>query len=192
MGRQKNNVKNEQISSKIDYSKTQILLNSAISDISGHIKLLDTKVSIIMAALGIIISGLINCGETVINIYNIIQKYSFLNIFMCLIMVLFASGVIMVYFWGLETIKAHYCNIDYKSVWFIKEKKEDYSFEAYKDEIENMTTKDVVDTFAAELYKLNDIYKQKAKSTKYAIRSFATSLALLIVLIGICIFVSFV
>lgn len=192
MSKRKKSVKNEQTGSEIDYSKTQNFLISAISDISGYIKFLDTKVSIIMAALGVIISGTINCRETVFNTYNKIQKYSFLNIFMCIVMLLFSLCVILVFFWGLCTIKAHYCSIDYKSAWFIKDKKEDYSFEAYKHEVENMTSKDVIDTLSAELYKLNDIYKQKAKTTKCAIREFATALVLLVVLIAICLFVNFI
>lgn len=191
MSKQKKVRVNEQIVSEIDYGKTQNLLNCAISDISGYIKLIDTKVSIIMAALGIIISGIISCRGVVIGTYNKIQKYSFLNIFMCIIMLLFIVCVILVYFWGIQTIKAHYCSINYSSVWFIKEKKEEYSFEKYKQVVENMTSKDVIDTLAAELYKLNDIYKQKAKSTKYTLQFLVLAFAFLIITIAICVFVNF-
>lgn len=49
----KNIMKEEEY--EIDIGKIQSFLSSAIVDISGYIKFSDTKVSIIMAALGIII-----------------------------------------------------------------------------------------------------------------------------------------
>lgn len=63
---------------EIDFSKTQNLLNAAISDISAAIKLLDTKVSIIMSALGVITSISINCREMLHDVYTKLHKYSLL------------------------------------------------------------------------------------------------------------------
>lgn len=39
-----------------------------------------------------------------------------------------------------------------------------------------MTDEDVIENMAAELYKLNDINRQKAKTVKWTIRSFASVL----------------
>lgn len=174
----------------VDYVKTQNFLSSAISDISGYIKVFDTKVSIIMAALGVIISGIINCRQIIYDTYENIQTYSLLFVFFCIVALIFFFSIVLVYYWGLKTIKSHVCSIYFKSLWFIKEKKEDYSFEAYKVDVEKMTEKDIVDTMAAELYKLNDIFRQKALSTKKTIGAFAASLAVLFVIVLLCIFIN--
>lgn len=76
---------------KIDYIKTQSFLCSAITDISGHIKFLDTKVSIVMAALGVIISGIINCRKIVYETYKIVQTECLLHIIFCVVTALFLS-----------------------------------------------------------------------------------------------------
>lgn len=41
-----------------------------------------------------------------------------------------------------------------------------------------MSANDVIENMAAELYKLNDIYRQKAVTVKWTVRSFALSLSL--------------
>lgn len=182
------NKQNEGNMNAVDYAKTQSFLNSAINDISGYIKVFDTKVSIIMAASGVIISGIINCRQIIYDVYINIQTYSLLFIFLCVLIFIFFLSIVFVYYWGLKTIKAHVCNIYFKSLWFIKEKKEDYSFETYKIDVKKMTEKDIIDTMAAELYKLNDIFRQKALSTKKTIDAFAICLTVLFVIVVLCIF----
>ena len=192
MGKKNNirNVKPKEASSTIDYAKTQIFLNSAINDISGWIKFLDTKVSIIMAALGIIISGIINCREIIYATYQMSQVYDLLHIFFCVLVFIFAITTVLVYFWGLQTIKAHRCNINFKSLWFIIDKKEDYPFEVYKEDIKKMTEKDVIDTLSAELYKVNDIYRQKVVTMKRTIYAFVITLIVLFIIVCICVFLN--
>lgn len=98
----------------------------------------------------------------------------------------FLTATVLVYFWGLQTIKSHTCEIEFKSLWFIKEKRELYSFENYRDAVEKMTDKDIVDTMAAELYKLNDINKQKMKTMKKTIKAFSVMLIALLSLVLFC------
>jgi len=172
------------------FSKTQNFLNSAINDVSGWIKFLDTKVSIIMVALGVVISGIINCREIIYDTYQMLQVYSLLHIFFCVLVFMFAIATALVYFWGLQTIKAHRCNINFKSLWFIIEKKDDYPFEIYKEDIKKMTEKDVIDALAAELYKVNDIYRQKAVTMKRTIRVFGIALVVLFAIVCICVFLN--
>ena len=176
---------------EVDCATKQSFFNSAISDISGHIKFLDTKVSIIMSALGIIIAGTINCRHMIYNTNIKIKNYSLLHTFFWILLLLYALNIFLVYCWGLFTIKAHECNINFKSLWFIKDSKEKYSFETYKVDVEKMTAKDIIDTLAAELYKLNDIYRQKASTTKKTIASFVATLIVLSLIMGICIFAKF-
>lgn len=184
------NVKTKEVLSATDFTKTQTFLNSAINDVSGWIKFLDTKVSIIMAALGIVISGIINCREIIYVTYQMLQAYSLLHIFFCVLVFMFAITTVLVYFWGLQTIKSHRCNINFKSLWFIIEKKDDYPFEVYKEEIKKMTEKDVIDALAAELYKLNDIYRQKATTMKRTICALGMALIVLFIIVCICIFLN--
>lgn len=173
---------------EVDYAKTQSFLNSAISDISGYIKFFDTKVSIIMSALGVIISGIINCRQIIYDTYKGTEDCSLLHIFFCFLLIIFVLNVVLVYCWGILTIRAHVCNLNFKSLWFLKENKESYPFETYRADIEKMTTKNIVDTLAAELYKLNDIYRQKASTTKKTVASFAATLIVLFVILCICVF----
>ncbi|MEZ3517083.1 MAG: hypothetical protein K1W37_18055 [Lachnospiraceae bacterium] len=184
------NVKTKEVLNTSDFTKTQNFLNSAINDVSGWIKFLDTKVSIIMVALGVVISGIINCREIIYDTYQMLQVYSLLHIFFCVLVFMFAIATALVYFWGLQTIKAHRCNINFKSLWFIIEKKDDYPFEIYKEDIKKMTEKDVIDALAAELYKVNDIYRQKAVTMKRTIRVFGIALVVLFAIVCICVFLN--
>lgn len=184
------NVKTKEVLNTSDFTKTQNFLNSTINDVSGWIKFLDTKVSIIMAVLGVVISGIINCREIIYDTYQMLQVYSLLHIFFCVLMFMFAIATALVYFWGLQTIKAHRCNINFKSLWFIIDKKDDYPFEIYKEDIKKMTEKDVIDALAAELYKVNDIYRQKAVTMKRTICVFGIVLVVLFIIVCICVFLN--
>lgn len=184
------NVKTKEVLNTSDFTKTQNFLNSAINDVSGWIKFLDTKVSIIMVALGVVISGIINCREIIYDTYQMLQVYSLLHIFFCVLVFMFAIATALVYFWGLQTIKAHRCNINFKSLWFIIDKKDDYPFEIYKEDIKKMTEKDVIDALAAELYKVNDIYRQKAVTMKRTICVFGIALVVLFIIVCICVFLN--
>ena len=46
-----------------------------------------------------------------------------------------------------------------------------------------MTKKDIVDELAAELYKLNDINRQKSMATKYTLYSFAAALICMMIIL---------
>lgn len=52
----------------------------------------------------------------------------------------------------------------------------EYSFDAYKEDILSMSDEDIIVNMAAELYKLNDINRQKNTTYRWALRSFAATL----------------
>ena len=52
----------------------------------------------------------------------------------------------------------------------------EYSFDNYKQDVLSMSDKDIIENMAAELYKLNDINRQKSKTMKWTIRSFSFTL----------------
>ena len=51
-----------------------------------------------------------------------------------------------------------------------------YSFDTFKEDINSMTNSDIMENMAAELYKLNDINRQKAKTARKTIIFFAATL----------------
>lgn len=82
----------------IDFGKIQNFLGSAISDISGYIKFSDTKVSIIMAAMGVIIAGIINCRNIIYTTYKLMPNCSLLQLLFAVILVTFLTATVLVYF----------------------------------------------------------------------------------------------
>lgn len=96
--------KNKKKSSKLNEVRKSYLL-AAISDVSGNIQLMDTKVSIIMAAQGVIIAGLLSIYD---NLAKVAKYYdSVLEKSVCVITVLgFFIFMTLVYVFGLRTIEA--------------------------------------------------------------------------------------
>lgn len=156
-------------------------LNSAISDISGYVKFLDTKVSIIMAALGVVIAEVVNCRNIIISSYNIVKFSNIKYTVLVSIVVGFLVSVFYVYFWGIKTLMSHTCNIQYETVWFIKKENDELPFEKYIEDVKKMDSNDIVDTMSAELYKLNYINREKMRTINKTIKAFATSLILLFI-----------
>ena len=82
--------KNKKKSSKLNEVRKSYLL-AAISDVSGNIQLMDTKVSIIMAAQGVIIAGLLSIYD---NLAKVAKYYdSVLEKSVCVITVYSGSVV---------------------------------------------------------------------------------------------------
>ena len=142
----------------------QAFLSSAISDISTYIQLSDTKVSIIMGALVALIAGFLACCDPISQAFSKIKPCSWQGI------------VITVFIFGILTIRGHVSKINYKSKWFLSQNTKEYSFDTYKKDLVSMTDKDIIENMAAELYKLNDINRQKAFTAKWAIHFFAAAL----------------
>ena len=85
-------------------------------------------------------------------------------------------ALIAVFVFGILTIRGHSSNIGYKSKWFLPQSTKEYSFDAYKRDVQLMDDEDIIDNMTAELYKLNDINRQKLKTNKWVIRSFSATL----------------
>ena len=81
-----------------------------------------------------------------------------------------------VFVFGILTIRGHSSNIGYKSKWFLPQTTKEYSFDVYKRDIQEMTDEDIIENMAAELYKLNDINRQKLRTNRWVIRSFSSTL----------------
>ena len=82
-------------------------------------------------------------------------------------------GIVGVFIFGILTISGHNSKIDYNSKWFFTKSCKEYSFDRYITDIKEMKNEDIIENLAAELYKLNDINRQKMKTMKWEIRSFS-------------------
>ena len=164
----------------------QAFLSNAIGDISSYIQLVDTKVSIIMAAVVAIFVGAATCNDPISEAIKKIQPCSWIGVFFMIISILCLISIILVFLFGLLTVRGHSSTIKYKSKWFIAQSAKEYSFNDYSKDIQKMTDEDIIINMAAELYKLNDINRQKLKSFKWTLISFTAfliSLAFIVVVI---------
>ncbi|MGI5946917.1 MAG: hypothetical protein ACOX8K_05870 [Lachnospiraceae bacterium] len=167
---------------KITVEVKQAFLSNAISDISSYIQLADTKVSIIMAAVVAIIVGLFACCEAIGDIIALLKPCSWQGVAFIILAVLLAVSTTNVFVFGILTIRSHVSKIGYKSKWFLPQSTKEYSFDAYKEDVLTMNDEDVIVNMAAELYKLNDINRQKQATYKWTLRSFSASLIIFTVI----------
>lgn len=158
-----------------EYAMKQSFLSAAISDISAYIQLSDQKVSIIMAALTVVFAGAMACYEPIARAFSKIAPCSWQG---AMITVLFSQlgSFVMTFFFGILTIRRHVSGLAYDSKWYLTRKTGEYSFDSYKEDIDAMTDSDVIENMAAELYKLNDINRQKSVTVKWTVRFFAATL----------------
>lgn len=154
----------------------QTFLSSAISDISTYIQMADTKVSIIMAAVVAIIVGVFSCYDPIRDAISQVKPCSWLGVSLIILTTLQTAGLIGVFLFGILTIRGHSSKIGYKSKWFLPQSTAEYSFDAFKQDVLAMNDDDVIENMAAELYKLNDINRQKLKTHKWVLICFSTFL----------------
>ena len=154
----------------------QTFLSNAISDISTYIQLADTKVSIIMGAVVALIAGVIACYEPIGKIISSIKPCSWLGIMFVLFSIICVISVLAVFVFGILTIRGHISKINFESKWFLSKDTKSYSFDAFLIDIKSMSREDVLDNMAAELYKLNDINRQKARTMKWVMGFFSIAL----------------
>lgn len=169
----------------------QTFLNAAISDISTYIQLADTKVSIIMAAVVAILVGIASCYEPIVAVVRNITPCSWIGVLFIIFTLLCIISTILVFLFGLLTIRAHSSNIKYKSKWFLPQSTKEYSFSEFSKDIKQMTDDDIIENMAAELYKLNDINRQKNTTLKLTVYSFS-SLLITLLIVGILLLTSII
>ena len=173
--------KNKQENEKTTEVK-QSFLASAISDISTYIQLADTKVSIIMAAAVAILVGIAACHEPIGQVVANIVPCSWIGVSFIISVVIGAVSIVLVFLFGNLTIGSHYCKVNYNSKWFLSKSTKKYSFDEFSKDVNKMTDEDVIKNMSAELYKLNDINRQKMKTMRWALRSFSLLLCTIAVI----------
>jgi hypothetical protein len=169
------NILNEQTA--ITSELKQTFLSNAITDIATCIQLADTKVSIIMGSFIALFVGILACHEPIFKAVSSIKPCSWRGMILIIFILLFLLSAVGVFAFGILTIRGHNADLVYKSKWFLPQSVNEYSFDRYKNDLRAMTDSDIIENMGAELYKLNDINRQKAKSTKWTIRCFTVALS---------------
>lgn len=159
-----------------DLQLKQSFLSDAISDLAGNIRFLDTKVSIIMAAIVAMIGGILASINTIESLVQTISPCSWLGVLIILLSIICLISTLSVFIFGINTIKGRTSNFQYDSKWFLTQPMKKYSFTTYKNDVLKMNSQDIIENMTAELYKLNDINKQKMKKMKWVTRAFSMSL----------------
>jgi hypothetical protein len=119
--------------------------------------------------------GFFACYESIIEVLSKYQLCAFSRICIIALLLLYIVSTALVFYYGLTTIRIHSSNLKYDSKWFLSKDTADYTFFQYSKDISNMSDEDIIENMTAELYKLNDIRRQKLKTTGRALFWFATS-----------------
>lgn len=154
----------------------QNFLASAITDISTYIQLADTKVSIIMGAVVAILVGIAACYEPIERLVDNISPCSWNGGLLIILVIIGFISMILTFVFGLLTVRGHSSIINYKSKWYLAKSTKEYSFTEFCNDIKNMNDNDIITNMAAELYKLNDINRQKLKTVKLTLIAFSVFL----------------
>ena len=154
----------------------QNFLSSAITDISTYIQLADTKVSIIMGAVVAILVGIAACYEPIERLVDNISPSSWIGVLLIILIIIGFISMILTFVFGLLTVRGHSSIINYKSKWYLGKSTKEYSFTEFCNDIKNMNDNDIITNMAAELYKLNDINRQKLKTVKLTLIAFSVFL----------------
>lgn len=154
----------------------QNFLSSAITDISTYIQLADTKVSIIMGAVVAILVGIAACYEPIERLVDNISPSSWTGVLLIILIIIGFISMILTFVFGLLTVRGHSSIINYKSKWYLDKSTKEYSFTEFCNDIRNMNDNDIITNMAAELYKLNDINRQKLKTFKLTLIVFSVFL----------------
>jgi len=165
----------------------QTFLTAAISDISGNIKYLDTKIALVMATvgvfLGVVVSGVVALFEMFAE-----QTMSLPTWIACVFnacMVLFGISVVLVFVFGILTITARHTKPAKPSLWYFDDAT--VCSTVFEEQVRILTDDLIVDNLAVELFYLNKINAQKMKFTKRTIKAFAFAsifVALILSIVG--------
>lgn len=177
--------KNDSGSSKRTIEIKQAFLSNAISDISSYIQLSDTKVSIIMASMLALIAVFASCYDPILDVLTKIKPCSWLGILLIISGILLLISLISVFAFGILTIRGHSSNINYTSKWFLPQSTKMYSFDSYRKDVLLMSDEDIIENMTAELYKLNDINRQKLNTNKWVMSSFSATLFFALVIFAL-------
>ena len=159
-----------------DNALTKDFLLAAISDLTGNLNLLDTKISIVMATVGAILGVAVACKSNILKAYNYYSNSCILKILFLLFLFIFVLSVLTTFICGIQCIMIRVGKSKSPSLWFFNtEKFGGISEQDYYRKIKRMTNEDINKNLSTELYKLNAINNCKMRSGRNTILFFSIS-----------------
>ena len=182
-------MKNFRRKHKSNYESTNDFLKLAISDLTGNLALLDTKISIIMATVGVILGLVVACKSNILKAYYFYEDVCILKAFFLFLYATYIVSIIITFVYGIKCIMIRFGKSKYTSLWFFQTQDYDGITEQnYIKRVKYMTDESIMKNLAVEVYKLNRINNRKMRTGKTTIILFAISCAVisaLMIMVGI-------
>lgn len=184
-----NKLKNRTRKSISSYDRTNDFLKVAISDLTGNLTLLDTKISIIMATVGVILGLVVACKSNILKAYYFYEDICIFKAIFLLLSAAYIVSIIFTFVYGIKCIMIRFGKSKSSSLWFFQT--EDYggiTEQNYIKRVKYMTDESIMKNLAVEVYKLNRINNRKMLTGKTTIILFAISCAIisaLMIMVGI-------
>lgn len=174
---------------KDNYEHSSDFLKSAISDLTGNLALLDTKISIILATVGVVLGLVVACKSNILRAYDYYSNTCILKVLFLFLSVAYIASIILTFVFGIRCVMIRFGKSKSKSLWFFKT--EEYGGISEKSYVEKaMKSKDdtILNSLASEVYKLNKINNKKMDEGKKTILFFSIScciIAALMLMVGV-------
>ena len=164
-------------------------LKAAISDLTGNLTLLDTKISIIMATVGVILGLVVACKSNILRAYYFYANNYCLKSIFLLLSLAYAVTIIITFIYGIKCILIRFGKSKASSLWFFDtESYGGISERKYINKVKRMSNETILNNLSIEVYKLNTINNRKMRSGKTTIILFSLScaiIAILMLMVGI-------
>lgn len=182
-------MRNDKRKNKTNYDSTNDFLKAAISNLTGNLTLLDTKISIIIATVGVIVGLVIACKSNILKAYYFYSDYCFFKLIFLLLSATYIISIIVTFAFGIKCIMIRFGKSKSSSLWFFKtEAYGGISEREYVHKVKHMSDDAIMRNLAVEVYKLNTINNRKMRSGKTTLILFAIScgaIAALMIMVGI-------
>ena len=163
-----------------NYDEKIDFLKAAISDLAGNLALLDTKISIIMATVGVILGLVVACKSNILKAYYFYLDNCCLKHIFLLLSVAYIISVVITFVYGIKCIIIRFGKSKSSSLWFFDTVAYGgISEREYVHRIKHISDKDIMKNLSVEVYKLNIINNRKMRSGKMTIIIFSISCAII-------------
>lgn len=184
-----NELKNRTRKCISSYDSTNDFLKVAISDLTGNLTLLDTKISIIMATVGVILGLVVACKSNILKAYYFYEDICTFKAIFLLLSAAYIVSIIFTFVYGIKCIMIRFGKSKSSSLWFFQtEDNGGITEQNYIKRVKYMTDESIMKNLAVEVYKLNRINNRKMLTGKTTIILFAISCAIisaLMIMVGI-------
>lgn len=165
----------------------QTFLSAAIVDLSSWIKAVDTKISILMAIQGALVTVTLSQSA---NLYqfniNLNSSSPHLETIFLIVLGLWLVSVMGVFVLSMLTLWPRRVPVAYDSKWFFDTPGDALALKVYMCRLEKSPSKDLINDMSAELFKLNCINKEKSKTSKLALICFSFGLGFHSIILAFC------